>query len=186
VHATEDVRQSGTAVLERAVEQLRSEGMQLDYLRLEGASADTRRRALLDADIFVEQLVTPMYGTGALEAMAMGRAVLSNVGGDATRVFRQFSFLDECPVVDTDSETIRPHLRRLVGDPELRRTLGAAGRAYAAKHHDYASARALFAAIEAHHSGTSRGPALLDLYHPTHGAAAGEQRIAVPLVAGRP
>ena len=82
------------------------------------------------------------YGLNAIEGMASGLPVLSNLDSEwHTRVFRRYAFLDECPVLSTSPESVVENLRILVSSPALREILGRAGREYAEKYYSYAAAR---------------------------------------------
>jgi hypothetical protein len=59
-------------------------------------------------------------------------------------VFRTYSYLNECPIVSAGPENITDVLRSLVVNPELRRELGLAGRAYVEKYHSYSFGQFLF------------------------------------------
>jgi hypothetical protein len=126
---------------------LRAEGLQVELVLLEGVPNEQVRREMANADILVEQLLIG-YALSAVEGMATGLAVMSNLDHeDYTRVHRRFGFLNECPILSTTPETIRDNLRVLVASPELRETLGRAGRAYVEKYHSYEMAQHLFGSI---------------------------------------
>jgi glycosyltransferase involved in cell wall biosynthesis len=48
------------------------------------------------------------------------------------------------PIVDADLETIEPALRRLIADPQLRRTLGEAGRRFVLENDSYEAVGAVW------------------------------------------
>jgi hypothetical protein len=103
---------------------------------------------MAEADILAEQIIMTHYAINAMEGMATGIPVLSNMEHEFyTRVFRRYSFLNECPVLSTTPETLLDNLRLLVTNPALRRTLGDAGRAYVEKYHSFEMSRYLFGAI---------------------------------------
>jgi glycosyltransferase involved in cell wall biosynthesis len=138
----------GTEFVVAAVEQLRSEGLDVELDLIEGVKNNEVRARLDAADILVEQLIATGYAMNAIEGMACGLPVLANLEDEAiTRLFRRWSYLDECPVVSTAPETIVANLRALVRQPELRQALGRASRAYAEKYHSYATAQHLFGAV---------------------------------------
>jgi glycosyltransferase involved in cell wall biosynthesis len=70
--------------------------------------------------------------------MSLGKPVLSNLSDDEYyEIHRRETGLDECPIVSTTPEQIKDHLRSLITDPELRRSVGDAGRRYVLKYHSY-------------------------------------------------
>ena len=135
------------AVIE-ACEALRAEGLQVELRLLEKVPNTVVHAEVERADILVEQLILG-YGLSAIEGMSLGRPVVGNLSderyfGDA---FRRETRFGDCPIVSATPETIRDELRRLVTDPERRRRIGAAGRAYALREHSYEAMARLWDAI---------------------------------------
>lgn len=155
----------GTEFLVHAVEELRAEGLQIELVLLEKVSNDTVREVMATADILAEQLIIG-YGMSALEGMASGLTVLSNLDNEMTfRIYRRYSFLNECPIVSTSPENIKRNLRVLVTNPELRLQLGIAGREYVEKYHSFAAAQHLFGMIYQRIL-DGRQVDLMSLFHP--------------------
>jgi hypothetical protein len=177
----------GTEFLVEAVRALREEeALQVELTLLERVPNEEVRRVMSEeADVLAEQFIVTGYAMSALEGMACGLPVLGNLEHEAyTRLFRRWSFLDECPILSTTPETLREHLRLLVTRPELREALGQAGRAYVEKYHSYAAVQHLFGSIYRHFYGEPVD--LMNLYHPlrsTH--PRGLPRVRHPLVDGR-
>jgi glycosyltransferase involved in cell wall biosynthesis len=156
----------GTEFLLRAVEELQAEGLAVEAVLLEKVPNDEVRGAMQDADILAEQLVLTGYGLSAVEGMASGLPVMSNLENEATlRLFRRYSFLGECPILSTTPETIKANLKLLVVNPRLRRQLGEAGRRYVEKYHSFRAAQYLFGSI---YDRILHGKDvdLMNLYHP--------------------
>lgn len=141
----------GTEFIIDAVEQLRSEGLQIELVLAEKRTNEEIKGLMQEADIFFDQLIIPGYGLAAIEAMASGLPVLCNLDADPdqSRLFRLYSFLDEAPFVSTKPETAYAELRELVTNPELRLKLGDAGRGYVERFHSYPAAQFLFSSIYA-------------------------------------
>lgn len=138
----------GTEFLVAAVEELQAEGLKVDLLLLERMPNEQVREKMQSVDILAEQFIATAYAMSGIEGMASGLPVLANLDHEAyTRLFRRFSFLDECPIVSTPPERLRDTLRILVRNPELRRTLGKASRAYAEKYHSFETAQFVFGSI---------------------------------------
>lgn len=138
----------GTEFVIHAVEELKREGLKVELILLERIQNDDVRRLMQEADILAEQFIATGYGLSAIEGMASGLAVMSNLEHEAyTRIFRRYAFLNECPIVSTSPETIKRNLRVLVTDPDLRRRLGQAGRQYVEKYHSYEMAQYLFGSV---------------------------------------
>jgi len=139
----------GTEFLIHAVRELQAEGLKVELLLLERLQNEEVRRIMREeADILAEQFLATAYAMSGIEGMATGLPVLANLENETyTRLFRRFSYLDECPVLSTSPETLKDHLRLLVTDPALRETLGRAGRQYVEKYHSEETACYLFEAL---------------------------------------
>jgi glycosyltransferase involved in cell wall biosynthesis len=158
----------GTEFLVHAVEELKSEGLLIELLLLEGvANSEVRRIMQEEADILAEQFINVGYGLSGIEGMASGLPVLANLEDNEcyTRAFRRYSYLDECPILSATPETLKENLRVLVNNPKLRKELGQAGRKYVEKYHSEVTAQYMFKAIydKIWHA---REIDLMDLFHP--------------------
>ncbi len=176
----------GTEFILDAVSTLQEEGLNIELVLLEGVPNERVRTALQTADILVDQLILLAYALSAIEGMASGLPVLANLDNDLyTRVYRRYSFLDECPILSTTPETVTDHLRTLVTHPELRNQLGTAGRHYAEKYHSFAAAQYLFTSIYQH----LNCPGSIDLsklYHPLFNTSlTNSERVIHPLKENR-
>jgi glycosyltransferase involved in cell wall biosynthesis len=87
------------------------------------------------ADVIVDQLNAGWYGVFAIEAMALGKPVVSFLRDEAVRRTED-AFGVEVPIVRATKETLAERLRPLVSSAEERRRIGAASRAYVERVHD--------------------------------------------------
>jgi glycosyltransferase involved in cell wall biosynthesis len=88
-----------------------------------------------NADIVVDQLNAGWYGVFAIEAMALGKPVVTFLHDEAVRRTEE-AFDVEVPLVGATKDTLADVLRPLVESPEERRRVGAASRAYVERVHD--------------------------------------------------
>jgi glycosyltransferase involved in cell wall biosynthesis len=130
LHAPSSRRRKGTEHVLAAVEGLDAE---LDLV--EGLHHDEARERYRRADIVVDQLNAGWYGIFAIEAMALGKPVLTFLHEEAVARTEE-AFGVRVPIVNVTKETLRERLAELVEDPERRRQLGAEGRAYVERVHD--------------------------------------------------
>jgi glycosyltransferase involved in cell wall biosynthesis len=130
LHAPSSRRRKGTEHVLAAAETLDAE---LDIV--EGLQHDEARERYLRADIVVDQLNAGWYGLFAIEAMALGKPVLTFLHEEAVRRTEQ-AFGVRVPVVNVTKETLRDRLAELAADPQRRREIGAASRAYVERVHD--------------------------------------------------
>jgi glycosyltransferase involved in cell wall biosynthesis len=129
VHAPSNRVKKGTA---RVIEACAGLPVELDVI--EGVPHDEARERYARADIVVDQLNAGWHGVFALEAMALGKPVVSHLKPDVVERSAE-AFGLRVPIVAADADTLVDALRPLVEDAELRRTLGAQGRAYVEQVH---------------------------------------------------
>ncbi|MGZ4386497.1 MAG: hypothetical protein ACXVZO_06180 [Gaiellaceae bacterium] len=131
VHAPSSSGRKGTEHVVAACEGL---PVELEVIQgLPNAQALERYRA---ADIVVDQLRAGWYGVFAIEAMALGKPVVTFLHEDAVRRTEE-AFGIEVPIVSATAEGLRETLGALVeaGPAEWRRR-GEASRAYVERVHD--------------------------------------------------
>jgi glycosyltransferase involved in cell wall biosynthesis len=130
VHAPSSRRRKGTEHVVAACAEL-----PVDLEIVEGLHHDEARRRYKAADIVVDQLNAGWYGLFAIEAMALGKPVVTFLHDEAVRRTEE-AFGMPVPIVSATAETLRETLRPLVADAARRRELGAASRAYVEHIHD--------------------------------------------------
>ena len=102
---------------------------------VEGLPHAEARKRYHSADIVVDQLNAGWYGLFAIEAMALGKPVVSFIHDEAARRTEQ-AFGRPVPIVRTTKETLAETLRLLVESPAERRRIGAESRSYVEHVHD--------------------------------------------------
>jgi glycosyltransferase involved in cell wall biosynthesis len=130
VHAPSSRGRKGTENVIAACEQL---PVELEIV--EGLHHDEARKRYRAADIVVDQLNAGWYGLFAIEAMALGKPVLTFLHDEAVRRTEE-AFGVPVPIVRATKETLVDDLRPLVESAEERRRVGAASRAYVERVHD--------------------------------------------------
>jgi glycosyltransferase involved in cell wall biosynthesis len=119
----------GTEAVLAAVETLNKEGLQFDFVLLEGLPHDTLMKELAEADIVIDQIVIGWYGVLAVEAMALGKAVIAYIRDD---------LVNELPkgvLVNANPKTIAERLRELVSNADMRAELGLTARRFVEDYH---------------------------------------------------
>jgi glycosyltransferase involved in cell wall biosynthesis len=102
---------------------------------VEGLHHDEARKRYERADIVVDQLNAGWYGLFAIEAMALGKPVVSFLHDEARRRTAE-TLGAEVPIVQATKDSLGDALRSLVGSPAERRRVGAASRTYVEHVHD--------------------------------------------------
>ena len=130
VHAPSSRRRKGTEYVIAACEEL---GVELDLV--EGVHHDEARRRYERADIVVDQLNAGWYGIFAIEAMALGKPVVTFLR-EETLTRTEAAFETAVPIVSATKETLAERLRPLVDSSTERKRIGAASRTYVERVHD--------------------------------------------------
>ena len=110
-------------------------GLPVELDIVEGLHHDEARRRYERADIVVDQLNAGWYGLFAIEAMALGKPVVTFLHDEAVERTEQ-AFGTKVPVVSATADTLVERLRPLVEGAQERRRVGAASRAYVEQVHD--------------------------------------------------
>src|SRR4051794_26319258 len=130
VHAPSDRVRKGTQHVIAACARL-----PVDLEIVEGLRHEEARERYRRADIVVDQLNAGWHGVFAIEAMALGKPVVSYLKPDVVeRAERAYG--TKVPIVSATKETLVDALRPLVESPARRREVGAASRAYVERVHD--------------------------------------------------
>jgi glycosyltransferase involved in cell wall biosynthesis len=130
VHAPSSRRRKGTEHVIEACDRL---PVELEIV--EGLHHDEARRRYERADIVVDQLNAGWYGLLAIEAMALGKPVVTFLHEEAV-ARTEAAFGLRVPIVSATKETLVDALRPLVDSAEERRRIGAESRAYVERVHD--------------------------------------------------
>ena len=130
VHAPSSRRRKGTEHVIAACE-----GLDADLELVEGLRHDEAFERYRAADVVIDQLNAGWYGVLAIEAMALGKPVVTFLHDEAVRRTEE-AFGVHVPLVPATKETLREAVRPLVADAGLRRRIGAESRAYVERVHD--------------------------------------------------
>jgi hypothetical protein len=130
LHAPSSRKRKGTEHVLAACE-----GLDVELDIVEGLRHDEARRHYERADIVVDQLNAGWYGIFALEAMALGKPVLSYLRPEAVEATERALGVD-VPIIPVTKETLRDRIGELAAAPDERRRLGAASRTYVETVHD--------------------------------------------------
>jgi len=130
VHAPTCRALKGTEHIIKAIERLRSEGQEIDFVMVEKMSNQQAIEVYRSADIVVDDVVLGPYGILAIECMAIGKPVLGFVHEKFVGCYH------DLPIVNTSPEMVYDNLKQLISDPSRREALGRQGRKYVEENHD--------------------------------------------------
>ncbi|MBA2546427.1 MAG: glycosyltransferase [Solirubrobacterales bacterium] len=133
IHAPSHRGIKGTEFVEKAVSDLRGEGLKVKLDLIEGLSHADAMRRFAAADLAVDQLHIGWYGGFALEVMALGKPVICHIEESEPE---DNPFGDALPIVRATPDTVKEAIRGLATDRERRLALGRASREFAVAHHD--------------------------------------------------
>lgn len=128
LHATNQKKYKGTRFLIEAIKRLKKEGYQIEYIFIEKTTNKEARELYKKADIIAEQFLGGSHGYFAIEAMALGKPVLSYLAKK-----EYLPSWAECPIVNTSLDNLYDNLVMLIKDKNLRQELGKKGREYVEK-----------------------------------------------------
>ena len=124
IHAPQHRRIKGTQELLDAIAKLQQKGIDVTIRLIENVSREEALLMYREADIIADQFCMGAYGLFALEALALGKPVLTYLDqehlGDPVY---------NLPIVNTNPDNLERVLVVLLTIPELRDRLGQAGRA---------------------------------------------------------
>jgi glycosyltransferase involved in cell wall biosynthesis len=145
IHAPNHRNVKGSEYLFAAVDELNAHGIACELVLIERIPRHEALQRYADADIVADQFIIGAWGVLALEAMALGKPVLTYLAEEqlGDPVYNH-------PVVNTPPDRIAAILAPLILIPELRRRLGEAGRASVERHHSVAAFSALWSRIYEH------------------------------------
>lgn len=125
----------GTEFIIESIDILKNKGYDIELVLIEKMKNDEVKELLNDCDILIDQLNLG-YALNAIEGMSLSMPVITNLTNELyTKVFKQYAFLDECPLVSSDYNSLSTELEKLIINPSLRIELGLKGRAYIEKYH---------------------------------------------------
>ena len=121
----------GTEEIINAVKALKDKGMVFEFRLKRLLTQEQMYKEIIDCDVYIDELKCGSHGVTSVETMAAGKPTVTYIRPDLIE-----DFPESLPLVIANPDTIESVLRRLIEDPELRRDIGIASRAYVEKYHD--------------------------------------------------
>ncbi len=125
LHATNQKKYKGTRFLLEIIKRIKEEGYPIEYIFVEKSINKEAKELYKKADIIAEQFLGGSHGFFAVEAMALGKPVLTYLAKK-----EYLPYWKECPIVNTSIENLYENLIMLIKNKELRQELGKKGRKY--------------------------------------------------------
>ncbi|GAA0182698.1 hypothetical protein SH2C18_50300 [Clostridium sediminicola] len=130
VHAPTNTAIKGTKYIVKAIEEL-SHKYDFQFTLVQNISHGEAKKIYLKADIVIDQIILGSYGGVAVEAMAMGKPVISWISD-----FMRKRYPNELPIISANPHNIKEKIEILLSDRDMRIKLGKQGRKYVEKYHD--------------------------------------------------
>ncbi len=132
IHAPSNPVIKGTKYFHAAIETLRNEGLEFDFVELQNMPHEEAIAHIATADIIADELLIGCFGSLAVEAMSFGRPIISFT----IDAIKEAHFPDS-PIVSASIHDVTDVLRDLIIDGEKRVRLGQEGQAFVKRHMDY-------------------------------------------------
>lgn len=130
VHAPSSPEIKGTKYVLEAVEKLKQK-YNFDFELVQGMSHEEAKKIYAKADIIIDQLLCGSYGLFAIEAMAMGKPVITWISEHVRDTYPK-----ELPIISANPDTIKEKLEYMINNRDMLNKIGNEGRFYAEKYHD--------------------------------------------------
>lgn len=128
IHAPSKRAFKGSEFVFKVMEELKD---RVEFVLVENTSQEEAFEIYKRADIIIDQLLAGTYGVFAIEAMLLGKPVITYI----TEEMKQ-TFPDSLPIISASPETLKLQLERLIDDEKLRIHKGMESRKYAEKYHN--------------------------------------------------
>jgi len=127
----------GTPAIREAMTKIKREFSFVEFEELTNISPADMRYKQAEAHIVIDQLIYGHWGTTAIEAMSLGKAVICYLRPDWEQNFRRnFPEIGEIPVISATPENVYTVVRDLIQNPNEITRLGRAAREFAEKQFD--------------------------------------------------
>ena len=130
VHVSSKEYAKGTDQLIIILEEL-SKKNSFEYKIITNQSREDVLKFVSECDIFLDQFIIGEYGLAAVEAMAMGKPVVSYIRPEIQNLMP-----DDFPIVNTALNNLSETIKNLIDDAQLRNILGHKSREYVESYHD--------------------------------------------------
>lgn len=146
VHAPSSRAGKGSRFIISAVEKL-SNKYNIEFILVEGMTQEDAFEQYKKADIIIDQIIVGTYGVFAIEAMALGKPVITYITDEMKE-----KLPEELPIVSANPDNLEERLENLVQDENKRIELGERGVEYVKKYHDcYKNSKILIDIYEGSH-----------------------------------
>jgi glycosyltransferase involved in cell wall biosynthesis len=105
----------GTPFIVKTIETLRQKNLPFEFKLLVDLPNEEYQRILMEADIYIDQLIWGSYGVAAQQALQMGKVVVAYINPERLKLFE-----DNLPIQNATIDNLALVLEKLITDKELR------------------------------------------------------------------
>ncbi len=132
MHAPTVKNTKGTKYIEEAIYKLEKKGLKFKYEEVQTQHHHKALKLYQEADLIVDQLLMGSHGVFAVEALALGKPVLSYIHDDLLKTYPK-----GFPVINANPDTIEQVLEEWILSPVERHNKGIQSRQYCEDTHDF-------------------------------------------------
>lgn len=130
VHAPTSPEIKGTDSVLKVIEELKSK-YSFNFILVQGMSHSEAKKIYEEADIIIDQLRIGSYGLLAIEAMAMGKAVICYISDPMKDKYPK-----DLPIISANPDNLKDKLEYLISNKDMIPEIGKNGRLFIEKYHD--------------------------------------------------
>ena len=134
-HAPTNKDYKGTQRIEQALDNLRIEGYQFEYERIEGLRNNEAIEKYKYFDLFIDQILAGWYGGVSVELMAMGIPVIAYIRYEDLKCLPE-QMITDIPVFNANPETIHQVVKEILDGKHDLEKKSRSSRNYIIKWHD--------------------------------------------------
>ena len=135
IHAPSNMTVKGTKYIIDAIEMLKSDGYEIDFILIENMKNDEAIEVYKQADLCIDQLIVGWYGGLSVELMALGKPCFCYICEDDMRFIPEQMNI-EMPIIRVEIDTLYDKLKYYLEHKEELVPIAKASRAYVEKWHD--------------------------------------------------
>ena len=109
----------GSGYIERAVEQLISEGFNCELMRITDVNSSDMRFFQAQADLIIDQLIYGHWGSSSLEGVALGKPVICYFSSEWKANYIHNLNIEVWPFIEANPQSIYGVIKELINNPTL-------------------------------------------------------------------
>lgn len=129
VHAPSKRGNKGTQYVLETLDNIKED---FEFILVENKSHEEAVEIYKKADLIIDQLLAGTYGVFSIEAMALGKPVLTYIDEEMIKTFPE-----DIPIISSSRYSLKDNLEEMILDADKRNEVGYEGRQYVREYHDY-------------------------------------------------